>query len=466
MGTFGINLNTTGLGLGQGINVQTTVATIIQADEAPEQPMLNEQTFLQSQSSAISNISSLLTTLQTAVQALQDPEGQLSDQVANSSNTAVLTATTTGGATLENHTISVGTLATTSSVYTTSLTNGNTTFSGGQIQLQVGSNSPVTIPVDGTTNKDNTLNSLASYINKNSQTLGVTANVITDASGARLSIVSNTTGQPGNITVVSNTTGLNFNNPTTGRPNAIAGVNASLSVDGVPVSSASNIVTGVIPGVTLNLVGTSSAAVTLGIAPDTTQATSAVNNFVSAYNAVIQAINTQFSYTPGASSQPPLFADSGLQQVQQTLNTDINTALTGNNGITNLASIGVSLQDDGTLQVNSATLSSALTNNFSNIQTLFQQTTGQNGFAVQLNNDLTNLTNTISGPLAIDLQGVNSSLTAVGNEINDFQANITTQQQQLTTQFSQVNATLQQLPLMIEQIDSELGLSTGGTTGG
>jgi len=466
MGTFGINLNTSGFGLGTGINVQTTVATIIQADEAPEQPMLEQQTFLQTQASAITNISSLLTTLQTSVQALQDPQGQFTDQVANSSNPAVLTATTTGGATLGNHTITVGLLASTSSVYTTSLATAATTFNSGQIQLQVGSNSPVTIPVDGTTNKDNTLSSLASYINKNSQTLGVTANVITDASGARLSIISNATGLPGNITVASNTTGLNFNNATTGQPNAIAGVNASLSVDGVPVSSASNAVSGVIPGVTLNLVGTSSTAVTLGIAPDTTQATSAINNFVSAYNAVVQAINTQFTYTGGASSQPPLFADSALEQVQQTLNSDINTALNGNNGITNLGSIGVNLQQDGTLQVNSSTLSAALTNNFSAVQNLFQQTTGQKGFAVQLNTDLTNLTNTISGPLAVDLQGVNQSLTSVASEISDFQANIATQQRTLTTQFSQVNATLQQLPLTIQQIDSELGLVTSSSSGG
>ena len=465
MGTFGINLNTTGFGLGTGINVQATVATIIQADEAPEQPMLDEQAFLQSQSSAITNISSLLTTLQTAVQALQDPQGQLTAQVANSSNTAVLTASTTGGATLENHTITVGTLATTSSVYTNDLTNGNTTFSGGQIQLQVGSKT-VTIPVDGTTNNDNTLNSLASYINANSQALGVNANVITDAGGARLSIVSNSTGQPGNITVVGNTTGLNFNDATTGRPNAIAGVNASLTVDGVPVSSATNTVAGVIPGVTLNLVGTSSTAVTLGVAPDTTQATSAINNFVSAYNAVVQAVNTQFTYTAGASSQPPLFADSALQQVQETLNTDINTALTGNGGVTNLASIGVNLQQDGTLQVDSGRLSSVLTNNFSAVQVLFQQTTGQNGFAVQLNNDLTKLTDTVSGPLAVDLRGVNQGLTSVASEISDFQANIAVQEQTLTAQFSQVNATLQQLPLMIQQIDSELGLSTSSSSGG
>jgi len=459
MGTFGINLNTTGLGLGQGINVETTVATLVQALEEPEQPMLDEQTFLQSQSSAISNISSLLTNLQTAVQALQDPHGVLTDQVANSSDTAVLTASTTGGATLGNHTITVGTLATTSSVYTNDLTDGNTAFGSGTIQLQVGSNT-VTIPVDNTTNNDNTLNSLASYINNNSQTLGVTASVITDAGGSRLSIVSNSSGQPGNITVVSNTTGLDFNNATTGKPNAIAGVNASLTVDGVPITSTSNTVTGAIPGVTLNLVGTSSSAVTVGVTPDTASATTAINNFVSAYNAVVQAINTQFTYTAGASSQPPLFADAGLEQVQQTLNSDINTAFTGNSGITNLASIGVELQNDGTLQVNSSTLSTALTNNFSSVQNFLQQVTGQNGFAVQLNNDLTNLTNVVSGPMAIDLQGVNNSLTSVGNEINDFQANITIEQQQLTTEYSQVNATLQQLPLTIQQIDSELGLST------
>jgi len=459
MGTFGINLNTTGLGLGQGIDVESTVNTLIQALEQPEQPMLAEQTFLQSQSSAISNIGSLLNNLQTTVEALSDPDGVLTNQVASSSDTTVLTASTTGGATLGNHTITVGHLATTSSVYSDDVTNGTTTFNGGQIELQVGSNT-VTIPVDSTTDNDNTLNGLVSYINKNSQQLGVTASVITDAGGARLSIVSNASGQPGNITVLSNTTGLNFNNTATGQPNAIAGVNASLTVDGVPITSTSNTVTGAIPGVTLNLVGTSDSPVTLSVAPDTSDATTAINNFVSAYNAVVQAINTQFTYTSGASSQPPLFADAGLEEVQQTLNSDINTTFNGNSGITNLASIGVNLQNDGTLQVDNATLSSALTNNFSAVQTFLQQITGQNGFAVQLNNDLTNLTNTVTGPLAIDLQGVNNSLTSVGDEISDFNANIAVQQQQLTTEYSQVDATLQQLPLTIEQIDSELGLST------
>jgi len=86
---------------------------------------------------------------------------------------------------------------------------------------------------------DNTLNGLSAAIN--AQNLGVTASVITDANGARLALVSNTPGSAGGITVSGNTTGLTFNL-------AASGSNASLTVDGVPVNSASNTVAGVIPG--------------------------------------------------------------------------------------------------------------------------------------------------------------------------------------------------------------------------
>jgi len=451
-GIFGVNLNTTGFGLGTGIDVQSTVATLIAAARAPEQAMIQEQQLFQSQTSAINNLNTLLTTLQNAVNGLKDQSGQLANRVANSSNTNVLTAGAAAAANLGSHTIAVSALATTSSYVTTALADGNTAFGTGQFTLQVGTNAPVTVTVDSTRN---TLNGLAAYIN--SQNYGVTANVITDASGARLSIVSNNSGAPGDLTVSGNTTGLTLNK-------AVTGTNASLVVDGIAVSSASNTVTSAINGVTLNLVGTSASPVTLTVNPDTTQATAAINTFVSAYNAVAQAINTQFTFTQGASAQPPLFSDSSLQQVQQTLNTDLNYSITGNNGIISLTSIGVNVQQDGTLQVDSGTLASALSNNFSNVQSFFQQVTGPNGFAVQFSTDLANLTDPVKGPLYTDLQGVQQSLTSVTNDISNFEANIATQQQTLTQEFSQVNATLQMLPSLIAQITGQLN-SSGGTSG-
>jgi flagellin-specific chaperone FliS len=80
---FGLNLNTTGLGLNQGLDVQQTVATLVAAAKAPEQPLIDEENFYSSQESALNNLNDLLSKLQTAVQALQDPLGGLAAQWLN-----------------------------------------------------------------------------------------------------------------------------------------------------------------------------------------------------------------------------------------------------------------------------------------------------------------------------------------------------------------------------------------------
>ena len=452
MGGFGVNLNTTGLGLGSGIDVQATVNQLVQAAEAPEQAMKQEQQLFTSQASALNNLNSLLNALQTAVTALQGPDGQLNAAAATSSNSTVVTATANPGATLGTHSVTVAQVATVSSYYTAELASAGTTFGTGQFTLQVGTGTPATITVDNT---DNTLNGLAAYINNNSQSLGVTANVISDTSGSRLSLTSNTSGAPGDLQVSGNTTGLSFTK-------AATGANASFTLDGVPLSSSTNSVTTALPGVTLNLVGTSSSPVSVSITPDANQATAAMNSFVSAYNAVVQAINTQFTYTQGG-TQPPLFSDNTLAQVQQTLANDVNYAIPGSSGPTTLATFGVNVQQDGTLSVDTGKLSTALTGNFSAVQSFFQSAT--NGFAANFSNDLTNLTDPTKGALYIDLQGIGQNQAAVTQQISDFQATIAQQQQAWTQQFSQVNATLQTLPVLLSQIDSQLGITSSSSTG-
>jgi len=454
---FGLNLNTTGMGLGAGINVGATVSTLVSALSAPEQAYQQQQTQFNAQASALNNLNTLLGNLQTAVNALQDPLGAMNAVVANSSNSSVLTATTSAGASLGTHSITVGPLATTSTYDTNEIIGGSasTPIDAGSVTITLGNAIPSSTPTVQLTSSNATLGGLAAAIN--AAKVGVTANVITDANGARLSIVSNTSGAPGNLNITSSgVSQLTFTQTT-------AGANGSLTVDGTPVSVSSNTVTGVIPGVTLNLMATSATPVSLTVTPDTSQATNAINSFVSAYNAVLQAVNQQFTYTPGASSQPPLFSDNTLAQVQQTLATDANYVVPGSGGLTNLASFGINLQQDGTLSVDSGSLSSALSNNFSTVQNFFQQVGSQNGFAVNFSKDLLNLTSPASGAIALDLQGVNQNIKAVTDEITNFQAYITQQQQQLTQEFSQVNATLETLPVTLQQINSQLssiGLSS------
>lgn len=449
---FGLNLDTTGLGLNQGLNVQQTVNALVAAAQETEQPLINEQNTYNSQESAIKNINNLISSLETTVQALQNPLGGLAATTANSSNSNVLTATTTTGAAAGSHTVLVNSLATTSSYDTAALASGSTTFAAGQFTLQAGTGSPVTITVDST---NDTLDTLASYIN--SQDYGVTASVITDASGSRLALVSNTSGAPGDLTISGNTTGLAFSKTATGS-------NSSLTVDGVPLNTTSNTVTGVIPNVTLHLTGTSANPVALTVGSDTQQSSTAIDNFVSAYNSVIQAVNAQFTYTQGASSQPPLISDVALGQVQQSLYSDVNYAISGNNGITSLASLGITMQSDGTLQVDSSELDAALSNDPSSVQNFFQQSSGANGFAINFGNDLMNLTNPAEGPLYIDLQGIQQNQQFIQNDINDFQTRLAQQQQLWLQEYAQVNSTLQTLPLMLQQIEGQLGTLSGSST--
>ncbi len=307
----------------------------------------------------------------------------------------------------------------------------------------MGSNSPVTVTVDAT---NNTLSQLASSIN--SQNAGVSASVIQDATGYRLALVSNTSGAPGDITVSGNTTGLTFNK-------AVTGTNASLVVDGIPISSSSNTVSDVINGVTLSLGSPSpDTPVTVNVSPDTSQATTAINNFVSAWNTVNSDINSQFNVASDGSGGGPLEADNSLRDVQGQLLGAVAYSIPGNNGIVNLASIGVNLNDDGSLSVDTNTLNAALSSNYSAVQNLLQNTT--NGFAQNFSSVISTVNSPGTGILPIDSQSISNTAQGIGSQITDLQAALAVQQANLTTVYSQVNTTLQELPLLESQISQQL----------
>ena len=309
--------------------------------------------------------------------------------------------------------------------------------------MKVGSNAATTVTVDST---NNTLSQLADTINN--QNIGVSASVIQDSNGYRLALVSTASGAPGDVTISGNTTDLSFTK-------AVTGTNASLVVDGIPISSASNTVSNVINGVTLSLGSPSpSAPVTVNVNPDTTQATTAINNLVSAYNTVIGEINSQFNVASDGSGGGPLETDNSLRDVQAQLLGALSYSIPGNNGIVNLASIGVNFNNDGTLSVDSGKLTSALSSNFSAVQNLLQNST--NGFSQNLSTVLTNINGAGTGILSLDAQSVTSTSQSLTKQISDLQAALLVQQANLTTVYAQVNTTLQELPLLESQITQQL----------
>ncbi|HXY78124.1 MAG TPA: flagellar filament capping protein FliD [Candidatus Acidoferrales bacterium] len=470
---MGISLNPSTILNGQGIDVSSLVQQILSESDGQLTQWQNEQATLQTQAGDLTSINSDLSNLATAVQALSDPLGALTAMTATSSDSSIVTATADTSATAGTHQIVVNNLATAGLVYTNDFSGGpSSSFlpansTGGEIDLQIGGSGGTTQQIMITAGTNDTLNTLASYIN--SQNWGVTASVVTDATGSRLALVSQATGSAGALAITSNNTSLVFNTPT-------GGTNASLTIDGVPYSSASNTITGAISGVTLNLAGAASGeTVQLNVGSDTSQAENAIDNFVSAYNQVINDINQQFTVDSSTNSEGPLGSDTALRSLQSSLMNDVTYSLTGSGGPIDLASFGINMNDDGTLTVGTNAQGQSLDQVLASNPTAFQnffQNSSSTGFAQNFNTDLTNLTDPTIGVLNVDLAQNQNEQQDLSNSISNFQAQLTTEQQQLTNEYSEINASLEEYPLLLQQTTETLaaldvgsnGSSTGSST--
>jgi flagellar hook-associated protein 2 len=458
-----ISFNAAALLNGNGIDVKSIVNAILNQQTGPLTAWQNQQTDLSTRAGLLAGLNNNLTTLAATALALANTHGPLASQSATSSQTNILTASAQITAQPGIHQIVVSSLATTGTLYTNPLADGDTSFltdgaTTGDIQLQVGGVGGATHDIVITQGSNDTISTLASYIND--QNWGVVASVVTDAGGARLALYSQSTGTPGALAITNNDTGLTFNAP-------VGGTNASLTIDGVPLSSATNTVTGAISGVTLNLASASPATtVQLTIGPDTAAATTAINNFVDAYNSVIGIINTQFTVNAATNTQGPLGADSTLRSLQSSLLNDVTYSITGNSGLVNLASLGIDLNNDGTLTVNQVatdthpSLSNVLATNPTAVLSFFQNVSGT-GFANNFNNDLFNLTDTTDGIVNLDIAGNKAQQRALANQITDLQDRLLAQQKQLTSLYSRVNATLEAYPSLLFTVTAIIGALNG-----
>ncbi|HUM04084.1 MAG TPA: flagellar filament capping protein FliD [Terriglobales bacterium] len=441
MGTFGIDLSS--LTGSQGIDVNSLISQLSYVARAPERVWQVQQQGLQVQMNALTSLNTGVSAILDKLNSLKDFSGAMGSVVTSSSNSDLVTASASAGASIGSHVVVVNSLATTASYYSAAVATGDTTISNGSFSIQVGSAAPVTVTIDGT---NNTLNKLAATIN--GLGLGVTAGVTTDVSGARLTIVAKSSGAASDITISGDTSGL-------GLTKAAAGTNAKLTVDGVPIESATNSVSGVVPDVTFNLIGASPGTqVTIGVAPDTDAIVQAVNDFVDAYNTVAQQFTQGFAVDPTSKQAGALVGDSSADMMQQQLLDMMTYSVTGAGSFATLRSLGISLANDGTLSVNANTLKNAVAGNYTDVKSFFQSDAG---FATFFSKELTQETDPTQGVLFADLKGLQSTQESLQDQIDNFEQFLVAQQQQWQKQYEQANIVLQQLPQLEKQIEIQLG---------
>ena len=452
---------------GSVINVSSLVSQLVAAEEAPQQNIIASRTqAVSAQVSALASFKSALSTFQSSLSSLST-SGGFNVKTASSSDPTIFTASAQSGAPVGNFKVTVSGLASAQQLLSGAFT-ASTPVGTGTLTLSLGSAS-FNVNIDTT---DDSISGIASAINSASGNPGISATVVNGTDGAHLLLSSSLTGATNIIQVTagagSGLSALAYGSTHTGNyTEQSQALDASFSIAGVPYTSASNTVSDALSGVTLTLLGktATNASATLGIASDTATITANVSGFVSAYNTLQTTLTQLGGYDPSSGTAGAMLGDALLAGMQSQLRHALESAVnTGSTQYSSLASIGITAQKDGTLALNSTTLSAALSTNVSAVGALFS---GAGGVASVLNSDLT--TELASGGVvdtrSQSLTKQENALTDQSNRLNEQMSALSTS---LTLQYSKLNALLSSLQTTssyltqaINSLPSNQGRSTG-----
>lgn len=401
----------TSAGLGSGLDINGIITKLMAVEAQPLTALQTKEASYQAKLTAFGSLKGALSSLQTAAKTLATAS-TFTNRTASVSDTTVFTASASSTAAAGSYDIAVNKLAQAERVYTDAY--GASTFGSGTVHIQIGSGTATDVVLSGTSN---TLADVRDAINN--AHAGVTATIVNDGND-HLVLTSNTTGAvAGNmtITVTDGTGGANTLSDLLVGANLLtdqAAGDAEIKInDTFTVTRSSNTITDAIAGVTLNLLktGTTPPSAKLTIAQNTGTVTAAVSAFVKAYNDAVGGIKQMTAYDAANKKASVLTGDSTARSIQSQLSSLVGATVSGiAGGIGRLSDIGVSVQKDGTLSVDSSKLSAALADPDKDVAAFFTQTTsGNEGIAVRFNTMLEGIVGS-SGLISSRTDGINASI--------------------------------------------------------
>lgn len=324
-----------------------------------------------------------------------------------------------------------------------------------------------TITLTGT----ETLDELTTKINAGNTRLRAT--VIRDGSSAtpfRLRLTSTLTGEAGRLVIDTAGGDLGLTTVTRG-DNARIFFGADDPAKAILLSSTTNSFSNVLDGVTLTAQAPSNNSVTLTIAKDTGVIQTAVNDFVSAFNAAVAGIDKYTAYDSEREQGGPLLGDSTAIQLRTALfNTISRRAFGVTGGYQFLSQVGVRVGSSGGLEVDSAKLQAAIDNDPEGVKALFAassqearqdrvevspgifvrntQTQGkftQQGVAELLATTLDTFTDRTGGILTRANKSINDQIDAQKTRITAIDTKLASRQAYLQNQFATLETTLARL---------------------
>lgn len=386
-------------GVGSGLDVQSIVSQLVAIEKQPLKQLQTKATSFQTQLSLYGKIKSQASALGDAGALLAGASGWNS-QKASSSNAAAVGVTASTSASSTAFSVEVQQLARAQSSASLGITKDVPAGAVGNLTIELGawsednssfiSSSSVPVP-SVTIAATDKVGDIASKINASNA--GVVATVLRDGLNERLVIKSTTTGMSSGfrLTAGAGLSGLGFTNPSDST--ALTGVDfvgqtaldAKVKINGIAVASATNKMTDVVPGVTLQLNQVTTSTVDVSVASDQDAIQKNIQGFVDAYNALNSTLADATKYTAATKTAGALQGDATTLGLQSALRSMMGSTSTGST-FSYLSDVGVERQTDGSLKLNTTKLTSAQ-QDLPNLKNLFTADNGNastNGFGLKV----------------------------------------------------------------------------------
>jgi flagellar hook-associated protein 2 len=418
-------------GLASGIDTNSIVDKLVQLESRPLDALKKRQTAYQTQVSTLGDLASKLAALGSAARALAS--GGALGTKATSTNQA-FSATTGSGAVAGSYDVAVTALAAPAKWRSDAFATSDTLL-GGTLTLAVGSDH-WDVPVhDG-----DSLADLAYGIRQSGAP--VSAVILTDDQGTHLSVTTRNTGYTG-ATAAS---ALAISWDGTGQAGKAPGLvekqaaqNATFTVDGLPFTRQSNTVSDALPGTTFALRAAGGAAETLSIASDAAATQAKLQTYVDAYNAVAKVIEGQLNVTKDTDRATTLAGDGTLRMLQGALQ-GLGSLTVGASTVRSLADLGVRNERDGTLSIDTATLTAALGRDPAAVNALFSDATS--GLGARVTSLVDAYTLPSSGLLTARQSGLAQQIRQLTDQQDQLQLRIDAYREGLMAQFTAMESTV------------------------
>ena len=459
------------VGLGSGLNVSDIVDKMMSLERRPLTLLQAKVTSTETKISSFGQIKSAMSALYDAANNLMNLTTWRGKQF-NTGDKSVVTGSATSEATAASFSLQVKTLAQGQSLASGSLASGTTMGADGQITLQkgrwdtagtgftAGGSDAVQISIAAT----DTLADVAAKITQSGS--GITAVVVKGSSGDRLLVRSTETGEENGFTMsvqggASALAGLAYDQASvangSGMTETAKAQDAEFTINGMTVTSASNTVADVVPGVTLNLLKKTESPVDISIGTDKDAIKGKVKAFQEAFNKINSLLRNLSAYDEKSKTSQPLQGDSAVRGLQSALNSLMQQPTADG---TTLASLGLEMKLDSayrnpTLSLDESKLDAAL-NNLPKLE-LALTGDGTTGGLLTRIRDFAFAANGVNGDIATRTKGLESTKKSNEDAMDAMELRLEQRQANMLKQYQTLDAKMATMSSLSSFLSSQVG---------